>query len=42
MLCECCKAPIFVGSQFSMFAGRPWKTAHLIRYQENRRRTFAR
>lgn len=36
MTCECCKAPIGVGSQFIVFAGRPWRTEHLVRYKQQR------
>lgn len=36
-VCECCKQAIPTGSQFVMHAGRPWKTAHLIAYQQRRR-----
>ena len=37
MKCECCKAPISTGSQYAMFAGRPWLTQHLIAYRAKRR-----
>ena len=38
MECECCKAPIIVGQQFVMYAGRPWITKHLMEYKARRRR----
>lgn len=37
MQCECCKAPIYVGGQFVMYAGRPWKPQHLITYKSRRK-----
>jgi hypothetical protein len=37
MRCECCGTHISVGTRYSMFAGRPWLTAHLIEYQKKRR-----
>jgi hypothetical protein len=37
MACECCKAPIRVGSTFVMHAGRPWKPEHLTVYKRSRK-----
>lgn len=38
MKCGCgCSAPIQVGSQFTRYAGHPWKVEHLIAYKARRR-----
>ena len=35
--CECCKSPITPGDRVITFYGRIWLTAHVIRYQQQRR-----
>lgn len=41
MRCECCRAPIEVGTRYTMLHGRPWLTTHAIEYQKKRRNLAA-
>lgn len=41
MRCECCRAPIEVGARYTTFHGRPWLTAHVVTYQQQRRNIAA-